>query len=444
MSKILELRTENVKRLKAVHIKPDGSLVVIGGNNGQGKSSVLDSIMYALAGGKTLPSEPVRRGQKKASVEIDIGEFIVRRTFTPEGGTSLTITNKDGLKYPSPQAMLDGLVGSLSFDPLEFARRKPAEQSASLRAVASLDFTALDQKRVSLFSERTVANREVESLKNRLAAIPIPAADLPAEETSAADILKEQGEAAAQNAENDKKRTAAKAAGLSVSACEATRFNAAHKVAALERELAEAQEILTSAKDAEAAARSSFSALTAEAKELADVDLAPFAEKLLKVEQTNRAVRQRKDREALQQQLKVAMNRAEMFTTGIEEIDQTKRNNLAAAKFPVPGLSITEDGEVMYNDVPFSQASSAEQLRVSIGMALSLNPKLRILLIRDGSLLDADSLKVIAEMAEQNEAQVWMERVSTGGEVSVIIEDGMAKTDEDVAAPEALTLKGDA
>ncbi len=42
--KIIKLQSENIKKLKAIEIKPDSNLIQITGANAQGKTSVLDSI----------------------------------------------------------------------------------------------------------------------------------------------------------------------------------------------------------------------------------------------------------------------------------------------------------------------------------------------------------------------------------------------------------------
>src|SRR5690606_9517554 len=110
---------------------------------------------------------------------------------------------------------------------------------------------------------------------------------------------------------------------------------------------------------------------------------------------------------------------AESLTSKIQAIDQQKADMLAKAPFPVCGLGFDENG-VTLNGLPFDQASSAERLRVSVAMGIALNPKLRVMLIRDGSLLDSDSLALVAQMAEEHDTQVWVERVSEGEDVSVI------------------------
>lgn len=137
---ITELRAENIKRLVAVRVKPDGSLVVVGGNNGQGKTSLLDSIAMALGGKDLMPAEPLRRGAEKGQITVTLDDgATIKRTLTSGGGGQLTVTNADGARYPTPQKLIDGLVGKLSFDPLSFSRMESKAQAATLRALVGLD-----------------------------------------------------------------------------------------------------------------------------------------------------------------------------------------------------------------------------------------------------------------------------------------------------------------
>jgi len=168
--KITRLTAENIKRIKAVEITPDGNLVVIGGRNAQGKTSVLDSITYALAGASSHPDKPIRNGEDKAKIVCELDDLIVTRTFTPKGG-SLMVSNKEGAKYASPQAMLDELTGKLTFDPLAFARMQPREQLETLKSLVGLDFAEMDAKRHQLYEERTLVNREGKKLANQIEGI---------------------------------------------------------------------------------------------------------------------------------------------------------------------------------------------------------------------------------------------------------------------------------
>jgi DNA repair exonuclease SbcCD ATPase subunit len=167
--KITTLQSENFKRLKAVRIETgDANTVVIGGRNAQGKSSVLDSIMAALAGkrGTKEITRPIRDGESKATVVLELGDLRVERKWTKSGST-VTVGPKDGAaKFNSPQAVLDKLIGALAFDPLEFAEAEPRKQVETLIDIVGREaFDAIAAERKSMYDNRTDMNREAKSLK---------------------------------------------------------------------------------------------------------------------------------------------------------------------------------------------------------------------------------------------------------------------------------------
>jgi DNA repair exonuclease SbcCD ATPase subunit len=423
MSKIIKLTTENVKRISVVQITPDGNLVVIGGKNGQGKSSVLDSIMYALAGGDSLPSKPVRKGEDKAKVELDLGDLLVKRTFTAAGGTSLVVTNKDGVKYPTPQAMLDGLTGRLSFDPLDFAQQKPDEQSETLQALVGLDFKTQDAEIETIFNQRTIVNRDVKALQSRLVAAP-EHKDVNGEEVSTADIIAQQTKASEQNAANERlRRVAAEKKHFAIITQNALGETDA-EIKQLKDSLAAMETARVKQVERLQIEQSESVEAAKQCAELKDIDLSPFQEKARTVEATNRKIRENKAKAELRAQFTAKQKESEKLTEQIETLEKKKRAAVSGAKFPVEGLSLDDARNVIFNGIPFDQASTAEQLRVSVSIGLALNKNLRILLIRRGSDLDPDSLKLVADMAQEADAQVWLETSRTDAPVSVIMDDG--------------------
>jgi len=425
MSRIISLKSENVKRIRCVFIEPTGNVVVISGKNAQGKSSVLDSIEMCLGGAGSIPAKPVRKGAQKAKVKIDLGEFVVARTFTAGGGTALKITAKDGTDRRSPQAILDAMAGNLTFDPLAFMRMKPPEKGKLLRQLAGLDFTELDQKRQKIYDERTNVNRDAKALEFRLQSAVAAPAGTPAVEVSAAAILDEQAKAQAVNSDNEKARE--KLAG------EVDRLNRfverageiGKEIEELKRQLFAKEGDLEICVGEQQKIKTALPGMTKAVAALKDVDLSGFAERCRKVEETNRAVRAKKARAELAGQLKVKEAEASKLTTAIEDIDADKREKIAAAKYPIAGLAVAEDGSAQFNGLPIDQASSAEQLLVSVSIGAALNPKLRVLLIRDGALLDTDSKKLLADFAAKNDLQIWVEETESGDEAAVIMEDGM-------------------
>lgn len=393
--KIVSLTAENVKRIKAVHIEPDGTLQVITGRNAQGKSSVLDAIWLALGGGAAQreTAKPIRDGEETASVTLDLGDIKVERTWKG-GKTALTVTSAEGAKFSSPQSMLDALVGRLSFDPLAFTRLDAKSQLAALLDLVDLDVD-LDEiaaERQRLYDERTEIGRQGKALGD----VPEVDESLPTEERSATELL-------------SKIRQAQEGNSARIEAERGVRI-AVDKVAELEAELANWQTTLKGRK----AALDALPPVT---------DTATLESDLANVEANNAAIRANnaaRERATVKKSLTADYNAR---TAEIDALDKSKADALAKAEFPIDGLGFNEDG-VTYQGVPFSQASSAEQIQVSLAMAMALNPKLRVLRIMDGSLLDSDAMKVIADMAAKHDYQVWVERVADGSGVGVVIEDG--------------------
>jgi len=203
--KIIELKAENIKKLKAIEIRPTENTVVITGKNGAGKSSILDSIWYALTGKDSLKetSKPIRDGQDHASVTVDIGDYIVTRTWTNNETSYLKVENKDGARYNSPQQLLDSLIGELSFDPLEFARvEKKAQKEVLLKLLGlSANVDELDKQYQDIFNERTFIGRNFKASKAQFDDMAKPRETLPEKEVSISE-LSNQLKAAMENNNN--------------------------------------------------------------------------------------------------------------------------------------------------------------------------------------------------------------------------------------------------
>jgi len=414
--KIIELTAENVKRLRAVDITPAAHVQVIAGRNAQGKTSVMDAIWLALGGGAAgkATTRPIRDGETTASVRLDLGDLIVTRTWTGDK-TTLTVTSAEGARYGSPQKMLDDLVGRLSFDPLAFTHLAPREQRDTLLTLVDLPFDPahLDRRRAGLYDERTEIGRQGKQLEGQLAGIPDVSADTPDVEVSSADLFAELRAAQRQHAEHAEVMGRAEAA-------QTQRERA-------EVDLANAQIMLDQAIRVETDAVDAVKALPVLP------DMGALETRLDTVDQANEAVRAKAERTRVAEALKGARAAYDAKTAAIDALDQDKATGLAAAVFPIDGLGFDTDG-VTYQGVPFTQASSAEQIRVSLAMAMAMNPKLRVIRILDGSLLDADNLALIGAMAVEHDYQVWVERVGDGDGIGVVIEDGAVVGAEAVAS----------
>ena len=423
--KILNLYAENIKRLVAVEIHPDGNLVQITGRNGQGKTSVLDSIWWALAGASYVQDAPIREGAARATIKLDLGEFTVTRTFKRKTSdatkvtTSLIVETAEGARFPSPQTVLDDLLGELSFDPLAFARAPAKQQVNMLKAlVPDFDFDAIDTKNAEDFEARRDLNRQAKELRAQAAGIAVPEGT-PLEPINEAALVDELEAAHAHNTEIARQQ---------------------HERESLESgiktDLMQSQEWLEQAKKLRAAADELLNRVEGNKAKLADLaDLPPpmdtteVRQKIEAAKETNRYVAEVQRCTNLASKADTVEAEAAALTRAIEDRTKQKAKAIAAAKLPVEGLVFGSE-EVTLAGVPFDQASDAEQLRASVAIAMALNPKLRIVRIRDGSLLDEDSLRMVAEMAEANDCQVWCERVDTSGKVGFVIEDGHVQGQE--------------
>ncbi len=413
---VIELLAENVKRLSAVKIRPDGAgVIVVGGDNDAGKSSVVDSIAYALGGKALMPEEPLRRGAKRGRVRVDLGKFVVTRTFTESGGGTVTVENPEGLTHRSPQALLDSLIGELTFDPAAFARMKPAEQLETLKSVAGLDTTALDAERAEVYARRTALNAEVRRLRAVVEAMPTHDG-VPEEELSVGALATQIEEARAherayQKLESREQATDARVGDLCL------------KKAELENQIKSMQDALTKLTETLHTAKNLLGDLQRERRALPYPDTETLIDTMRGIEKTNQEVRDNRERTITEGQFDAAVIAASGASEIIAEIDQKKAAAISEADFPIEGLGVSDVG-VTFEGFPLEQASQSGRMRVSVAMGFALNPKLKILLIRDGSLLDEGNLSLICEMAQEAGGQVWIERVGHGDECSVIIEDG--------------------
>ena len=406
--RIIRLEASNIKRLTAVDITPNKGLTIIAGRNGQGKTSTLDAIEYAL-GGKPGDPRPLREGEASGhtTVTMDTG-LVVRRTLT-ERGTTLTVTSAEGFRASKPQGHLDALVGALSFDPLAFGRLKPKEQMASLQELVGLDCTDIDATRKAAYSDRKAANAEAKRLKGHRDSLPDVPPGTPAEPVSVAALMQAHEDGRDTNNQHRRER-------LDLAREVEREPYVLQRIQDLRDELARQEALLEHV----IAKRKQLTPLC---DALVDIDTAELEAQIRGAEGVNAAVRLRAQHKAAADDVASAIARADALTAKINDCDTERRARVAACELPVDGLSLDGSG-VTFMGRPLEQASAAERLRVSVAMGLAANPKLRLLLIRDGSLLDADSLRMVGEMAEAAGADIWIERVGTGDAGAIVIEDG--------------------
>jgi hypothetical protein len=310
--------------------------------------------------------------------------------------------------------MLDELLGALSFDPLEFIRMKPRDQYDALRKAIDLavDIEELDRLNKSDFSKRTDINRDAKAKRAQAEAIAVPN-DLGDEPPDTSAILDQMTQAAEKNGLIEQRRARRVQAQKDIDTQTATakqlRDDAAkmiERAESVEQSIATLQEALDGAVP------------------LPDpVDVADLRVQLDAAQAQAKLYQARDQRRAIEAQAEHLEADSKALTEAMEAREKAKADAIVAAAMPVEGLGFG-DGVVLYQGVPLDQASSAEQLKVSLGIAMAANPTVRVIRIQDGSLLDDVSLAQVAEMARAGDYQIWLEKVDASGQVGIVIEDG--------------------
>lgn len=410
--KIINLQAENVKKLIAIDITPTGNLVEISGKNGQGKTSVLDSLWWALSGAANIQGSPIRNGEKQALIKLDFGEFIVTRTFKKDDNrttSTIRIEDAEGTVIRQPQTMLDKLLGQLSFDPLAFARMSKKQQFEQLkRFVPGVDFEAIEAERLKLYDQRTNINRqalEAKVLADKIV-VSIEAGEKEVDESA---LIQELEDAGKHNSSIEQRK--------------ANRNKLKDRQEFLQSEIKKlSEQVAEMKKEAGDIVEKFLNAPTLPEP----IDTSVITNKIKVARETNKKFEYLGRREGHLLTRQNLLEESHAITEQIETIDADKRSKIAEAKLPVEGLGFG-DNEILIDDVPFNQASDAEQLQVSIAMAMALNPDIRVIRVRDGSLLDEDSMAMLAKMADDKDYQVWIETVNSGKAGAIVLEDGMIK-----------------
>lgn len=416
MVKISTLELENVKRIKAVSLAPaENGLTVIGGDNGQGKTSVLDAIAWALGGEKFKPSNPQREGSVlPPHLRITLSNGLVVERKGDKG--ALKVTDPNGKK--AGQQLLNEFVESLALNLPKFMGATGKEKAHTLLQIIGVEdkLAELERQEETIYNQRhalgQIADRKVkyaEELPNYTEA--------PTEEISIADLIKSQQEILARNGENQRKRA------------NRERYD---------RELAQAQIDFDHAKKALEQAEKNALTARKSAEGLQDESTAEIEENIRNIDEINAKVRANIERERAFQEADELKGQYGELSEKIEQIRAEKSSLLNNAEMPLAGLSV-EDGELVYNGAKWDCMSSAEQLKIATAIVRKLNPECGFVLMDKLEQMDAKTLAEFGKWLEQEGLQVIATRVSTGDECSIIIEDGLAKT---ITQPSQTWTKG--
>lgn len=419
--KINKLEIENVKRIKAVKIEPsrDG-LTIVGGNNNQGKTSVLDSIAWALGGEKYRPSQAVREGSvipPNLKVVMSNGLVVERKGKN----SSLKVTDPDGNK--SGQQLLNEFVEQLALDLPKFMESSGKEKAQTLLKIIGVgdQLSCLETKEKELSSHRRTIG-QIADQKKKFADEQAYYPDVPDELVSPSELIRKQQEILARNGENQRKRDRLN----EITAGKHRIFDDMNRI---DDQIADLQARKDRMKQEYDQAVSDEETAKKTVAELQDESTAELEASIADIEEINRKVRANLDKEKAEDDARQYLEQYASLTKQIEDARQAKKDLLVNADLPLPELSV-KDGELVYKGQMWDNMSGSDRLKVSTAIVRKLNPKCGFVLLDKLEQMDMQTLNEFGQWLHQEGLQAIATRVSVGDECSIIIEDGYVKGQE--------------
>lgn len=411
--KINKLEIENVKRVKAVMIEPTANgLTILGGNNNQGKTSVLDSIAWALGGNKFKPSKPTREGSMNPPslrVELSNGLIVERKGKNSD----LKVTDPAGGR--AGQQLLDSFVEEFALNLPKFMESTPKEKAATLLSIIGVGdkLYALDNQESQLYNERLTIGR-VADQKKKFAAEQPQYPEAPNDLVSIADLITQQQDILARNGENAQKRL---------------------NQEKIKNELHQSEARLAQLKEALAAEEATHDKLFGDyvianksIEDLVDESTAEIEQSIANIEEINRKVRANLDKAKAEEDAAEFAAKYEALSVEIQKVRDERSQLLESADLPLPGLSV-EDGELVFEGQKWDNMSGSQQLRISTAIVRKLKPDCGFVLLDKLEQMDLPTLTEFGQWLESVGLQAIATRVSSGEECQIIIEDGYVKSD---------------
>ena len=417
--KINALEVENLKRVQAVTLTPSPSgLTIMGGGNGQGKTSVLNSIMWALGGDRYRPDNYRREGASGPTrIKLTLSNGLVVERSGKNG--ALKVTDPAGVRHG--QQLLNDFVAELALNLPKFLQSSEKEKADTLLQIIGVgpQLLKLEQEHSRLYQERLYTGQEQRKAAAHAESLPeVPGA--PEEEISPMELIQKQQAILLQNEENRRKR---------------------NRLEQMQRERESIQEQIDLLTDQLRTLDADLATARTDAADLEDRSTAELEENLRNIEETNKAVRINAAKRQAQQRSEALDRKYRELSESLVRVDNEKKALLEGADLPLPGLSV-EEGKLLYKGQPWNNMSGSEQLIVATAIVRKLNPKCGFVLLDKLEQLDLDTLGRFGRWLEREGLQAIATRVSTGNECSIIIEDGMAQQAQAPAPASTTWTKG--
>lgn len=421
---ITALEAENVKRIKAVALTPSPTgLTLVGGNNNQGKTSVLDALAWALGGERFRPTAAQRDGAvAPAHLKVTLSNGVV--VERKGKNASLTVTDPTGRR--SGQQLLNAFVEPLALDLPRFMDASDKEKADILLRIIGIgaELHTRDLEIKGLYDKRTFTG-QLAAQKKHFAEEMISYPEAPDEPVSASELIRQQQDILARNGENQRLRAQYAELEQQVQQCVDELKRTRERIATLQQLADELDAKHTKLFNQRETARKTVS-------QLQDESTAELEASIRDIEETNRKVRANLEKSRAEDEAAQYASEYDRLTESIQQKRADRMALLNGADLPLPGLSV-EDGVLTYNGKRWRDMSGSDQLRVAAAIVRRLNPDCGFVLLDKLEQMDMTTLQEFSAWLEAEGLQAIATRVSTGSECQIIIEDGMVK---DAVPPE--------
>ena len=421
---ITALEAENVKRIKAVAFAPSPTgLTLVGGNNNQGKTSVLDALAWALGGDRFRPDAAQRDGAiAPAHLKVTLSNGVV--VERKGKNASLTVTDPTGRR--SGQQLLNAFVEPLALDLPRFMDASDKEKSDILLRIIGIgaELHTRDLEIKGLYDKRTFTG-QLAAQKKHFAEEMISYPEAPDEPVSASELIRQQQDILARNGENQRLRAQYAELEQQVQQCVDELKRTRERIATLQQLADELDAKHTKLFNQRETARKTVS-------QLQDESTAELEASIRDIEETNRKVRANLEKSRAEDEAAQYASEYDRLTESIQQKRAERMALLNGADLPLPGLSV-EDGVLTYKGKHWRDMSGSDQLRVAAAIVRRLNPDCGFVLLDKREQMDMTTLQEFSAWLEAEGLQAIATRVSTGSECQIIIEDGMVK---DAVPPE--------
>ena len=416
--KITALEAENVKRIKAVALTPSPTgLTLVGGNNNQGKTSVLDALAWALGGERFRPTAAQRDGAvAPAHLKVTLSNGVV--VERKGKNASLTVTDPTGRR--SGQQLLNAFVEPLALDLPRFMDASDKEKADILLRIIGIgaELHTRDLEIKGLYDKRTFTG-QLAAQKKHFAEEMISYPEAPDEPVSASELIRQQQDILARNGENQRLRAQYAELEQQVQQCVDELKRTRERIATLQQLADELDAKHTKLFNQRETARKTVS-------QLQDESTAELEASIRDIEETNRKVRANLEKSRAEDEAAQYASEYDRLTESIQQKRADRMALLNGADLPLPGLSV-EDGVLTYNGKRWRDMSGSDQLRVAAAIVRRLNPDCGFVLLDKLEQMDMTTLQEFSAWLEAEGLQAIATRVSTGSECQIIIEDGMVK-----------------